>query len=94
MRIVVERKLYDTETAELVADNEFANGSNRLNTGRASNLYRTRKGNFFSFHETCWQGEHNSIHPLMVDEAKDMYESLPNHSMSWEQAFGEPPEEA
>lgn len=94
MKQIIGRKVYDTETATLIADNEFADGSNRLNTGRVSYLYKTQKDNFFVFHQTIWQGEHDSIETVSVDEAKDKFESLRKHAVSWEEAFGEKPEEA
>ena len=94
MKRVVNGKLYDTSTAKLIADDEFSDGRNRLSGGRGSYLYKTRKGNFFAYHRTCWEGEHDSICPLSLKEAKEMYEELPNHWVSWEDAFGEAPEEA
>lgn len=94
MKQIIDSKLYNTETAELVADNEFQNGSNRLNTGSASHLFKTKKGAFFLFHETIWDGQHSSISPLSESEAKDTYEHLHNHKMEYEEAFGVKPEEA
>lgn len=94
MKQIIGRKVYNTETATHIADNQFADGTNRLNVGRASSLYKTQKGSFFIFHKTIWQGEHDSIKPVSVEEAKDRYESLRNHAVSWEEAFSEKPEEA
>jgi len=94
MRKIINGKAYDTSTATLIADNEFADGNNRLSGGRATYLYRTKKGNFFAEHETCWQGEHDTIEPMSTDEAKELYEQMGNQSEDWETAFGEAPEEA
>lgn len=93
MKKIINDKLYNTETAETIADNEFSDGSNRLNHGRATTLYKTKKGNFFAYHETCWQDEHDSIEPLTKEEAKAQYEDL-NGDGDYEEIFGEIPEEA
>jgi hypothetical protein len=94
MKAVIRGKQYDTETAEAIADNEFSDGTNRMNTGRCTTLYKTKKGNFFEFNETCWQGEHDTIIPLNKGEAKELFENLKNQSVGYEEAFGEQPEEA
>lgn len=94
MRVVIRGKQYDTEMAEAIADNEFADGTNRMNTGRSTTLYKTKKGNFFEFNETCWQGEHDTIIPLSKDEAKELFENLRNQNVEFEDTFGETPEEA
>lgn len=76
MRRIIARKIYDTATANLIADNTFADGTNRLTAGRATFLYSTPKGAYFALHETCWQGETNRIEPLTLDAAVDLYEDL------------------
>ena len=86
MKQIIQGKLYDTDKAELIADNEFYDGSNRISRGRATYLYRTKKGNFFIHHRT--------IEQVSPGEAKEHYEQLLNHAMDWEVAFGEAPEEA
>jgi len=93
MKKVINGKLYNTETAEEIADNTFSDGSNRMNTGRCTTLYKTGKGNFFAYHETQWQGEHDTIEPLTKEEAKELYESL-DGTGDYEEIFGEVPEEA
>jgi len=93
MKRVINGTLYNTETAECVAHNEFADGTNRMMCGRCTSLYRTSKGNFFAWHETCWQGEHDTIEPLTKEEAKDLYECLDGDG-DYEKIFGEVPEEA
>ena len=93
MKKVINGKSYDTATAEAIADNEFSDGSNRMTGGRSTNLYKTKKGNFFAHHETCWQGEHDTIEPLTKEEAKELYESLDGGG-DYEEIFGEAPEEA
>jgi len=40
------------------------------------------------------QGERDHIEPVSPDEARQYYEDLPEHEMSYAEAFGEEPEEA
>jgi hypothetical protein len=94
MKQIIDGKMYNTDTAELVADNEFNDGNNRFSHGTASYLYKTKKGNFFTQYLTQWQGDHDNISPINVEQAKQTYEDLRNHNMEYEEAFGEKPEEA
>jgi len=94
MKSIIDRKLYDTETADLVASDDFWDGRNITRNGRNTYLYKTEKGNFFSHHTTRWQGEIDRIVPLSVDEAMDLYEQLPEKAMDYKDAFGIDPEPA
>jgi hypothetical protein len=94
MRQIVNGKLYDTEKAQLVAHDRYWDGSNWERHGRNTYLYKTAKGSFFLYHTTLWQGERDYIEPVSKEEAKAYYEQLPEHEMEYEEAFGEPPEEA
>jgi hypothetical protein len=94
MKKVIAGKSYDTETANAIADDEFRDGTNRMSRGRSTTLYKTTKGNFFCLHETCWQGEHDTIEPLTKTQAKEIYESLLNQNLAYTEAFDEIPEEA
>ncbi|MFH1491435.1 MAG: hypothetical protein ABII06_21205 [Pseudomonadota bacterium] len=93
MKKVIGGKMYDTEKAERIGHNEFADGTNRMPHGRCTSIYKTAKGKFFMHCETCWQGEHDSIAPLTKQEAKDEYEHMINQ-VDYVDAFGEEPEEA
>jgi len=93
MNAIINGKKYDTKTAQCIADNEFADGSNRLRGGRGSSLYATKKGNFFAHHETCWQGERDVIEPLTLSQAKSYFEELQGDPDVWAEIFG-PAEEA
>jgi hypothetical protein len=94
MKRIINGKLYNTETAIEVASDRYWDGHNWERGGRNTYLFKTRKGNFFRHDVTCWQGERDSIEPLSEGEAKELYEELPEHSLDWEDAFGEVPEEA
>lgn len=94
MRDIIGGKVYDTETADLVASDHYWDGSNWERNGRNYFLYKTRKGAFFLHHTTLWQGERASITPLSEEDARTYYETLPEREMSYEDAFGVAPEEA
>jgi len=94
MQQIITGIRYDTEKAEVIASNEYWDGSNWERHGRNLHLYKSPNGRFFAGYSTQWQGELNYIEPLSTDEAMQMYEDLPEHPMSWEDAFGEAPEEA
>ncbi|NLG84191.1 MAG: hypothetical protein GX493_06210 [Firmicutes bacterium] len=94
MRQVIGGKLYDTEKATLVASDRYWDGQNWDRNGRNLYLYRTAKGNFFLYRTTRWQGERDTITPISREEAMEYYESLPEHEMDYEEAFGVAPEEA
>ena len=53
---------------------------------------RPRGGRYFAVHMTQWQGERDTIEPLGKEAAN--YETLTEHDVEYEDAFGEPPEEA
>ena len=94
MKKIIDRLLYDTETAEEIASDEYWDGRNRDRNGRNTILYKTKKGNYFAFHKTRWQGELDRIEPLSKEVAMKLYESLEEHEVGYEEAFGVAPEEA
>jgi len=91
MKRVINGKLYNTDTADPIADNTFRDGSNRMNCGRCTTLYKTGLGKFFAYNETCWQGEHTNIEPLTIAEAKEMFENYGGNADDYEDIFGEIP---
>ena len=94
MRKIIRGKMYDTETATLIANNEFSDGSNRMPGGRSTSLYKTARGNFFALYETHWQGERDTIEPLSITAAKDLFEALDADDNEYSDVFGEKPEDA
>jgi hypothetical protein len=60
MRAVIGRKVYDTATATLIADNAYWDGHNFERHGRNTFLYRAKNGGYFAVYLTCWQGEQES----------------------------------
>lgn len=94
MKQVIEGKLYNTETATEIATDKYWDGSNWDRHGRTTTLYKTKKGNYFTHFETRWQRERDSISAVEKEEAKEIYEALPEHKTEYIEAFGEEPEEA
>ncbi len=88
MTKIIERKKYSTDTATLIADNEFRDGANRLQGGRGSSLYRTPNGAYFFHHETQWIGEHDRIEPIDgTHDAEQFFASAYNQEMDFATAF-------
>ncbi len=73
---VVAGKRYRTDTATLIAHDEYWNGYNCEQGGRNTFLFRTPKGNFFVQHQSLLPGEINKIVPLETNEAIALYQSL------------------
>jgi len=94
MKAIIGGKVYDTEKAILIAHDRYWDGKNYDRNGRNHYLYKTQKGRFFLYRQTYWQGEKSYIEVLDKEEAKRWYEELEVHEVSYEEAFGESPEEA
>ena len=89
---IINGKKYNTETANVVASDRYWDGHNFERQGRNKYLYKTPIGNFFVLHETCWEGERDSIKAIDLVEAMRIYEELPEHETEFEQAFEMAPE--
>lgn len=90
MSAVKDGKRYSTETATLVAGNDWWDGHNHERNGRQTFLYRTARGAFFFAHITCWDGEADHIEPCEISEAIDFYEQVQPHGtarLPYDQAF-------
>jgi hypothetical protein len=74
MKQVINRKSYDTNTSEFICKDKDWDGLNFYRNGRSTSLYKTKKGQFFFFHETRWQGEFNSIELIDISNAIDFAE--------------------
>ncbi len=81
-------KRYDTDKAEVVASDAYWDGHNFERHGHNTYLYKTAKGAFFTVHLTQWQGELNPLEPVTREQAMELWDSLPEHEMEWEEAFG------
>ena len=87
IQAIIDRRRYDTDTATLLAGDDYWDGHNWERGGRQTFLYRTPKGAYFATYLTAWQGERDSLRPLDVDEAIALYESLPERRLEFEDAF-------
>lgn len=84
---IIDGKRYRTEGATVLASDCYWDGHNYERRGRNVWLLRTPKGAYFAQHQTQWQGEQDTLEALTVDEAMDMYGSLPEHEVEWAEAF-------
>jgi len=84
---VVAGKRYRTETATLIAHDEYWNGYNCEQGGRNTFLFRTPKGNFFAQYQSLLPGEINRITPLGITEAVALYQSLPKKEVPFRVVF-------
>lgn len=87
MSEVIGGKRYSTETAALLAGNDYWDGSNWERIGRNTYLYRTAKGAYFVTQLTQWQGERDTLEPIPLAEAQELFESLPEKRVTYEEAF-------
>jgi hypothetical protein len=71
----------------VIASDAYWDGHNWERRGRNTYLYRTAKGNYFAQHLTQWQGELDRLEPLTLDEAVNLWESLPEHEVEFGVAF-------
>ena len=84
---IIDGKRYTTATATLIANDVFWDGHNYERWGRNRFLLRTKNGNYFTVTRTQWQGERDVLTPLSQDEAMRAWEELPEHLVTFEEAF-------
>lgn len=85
---VINGKRYDSQKSETI-------GTISKGTGRTTTLEKTKKGNFFLYHCTQWEGEINSIDPISKEKAVKQYGDIIGEAdVDYESTFGEEPEEA
>lgn len=88
MTRIVNRKRYSTETATLIASDEYWDGSNWERHGRNCFLYRTPGGEYFTVRLTQWQGERDTLEPITQEEAIRLFENeLSEHQVNYSEAF-------
>jgi hypothetical protein len=85
---IVEQRRYSTTTATLVAGDDFWDGHNWERQGRQCWLYKTPNGAFFTVNLTKWQGERDTLTPVTLGEAIELFEgSLTEHRVNYAVAF-------
>lgn len=88
MTRIIERKRYSVATATLIASDEYWDGSNWERSGRNCFLYRTPNGAYFTVNMTMWQGERDTLTPVSLEDAIDLFEgALTEHMVSYAEAF-------
>lgn len=93
MARVISGKRYSVRTATLLASDEYWDGRNYERDSTNTFLYRTPRRAYFRVRLTQWQGHADTIFPLSIGEAKELYDNLPEHELAWEDAFNEVPTE-
>lgn len=87
---VVDRTRYDVSKSQLIASDCYWDGSNFERHGRNVFLYRTPGGRYFTVTLTQWQGERDTLTPVTLEEAIELYEhQLPEHEAEYSEAFPE-----
>ncbi len=85
---IVNRTRYSVAKATLIAGDDYWDGHNWERSGRNTFLYRTPKGAYFTVSFTQWQGERDSLRPVSLDDAIDLYEGpLTEHRVDYAEAF-------
>lgn len=87
MTQIINGKRYNTETATLIASNEYWDGSKYERGGTNCHLYQSANGNYFVGYSTCWQGCMSYIEVISKAQAMRLYEELPEHECEYEEAF-------
>lgn len=88
MTRIVNRKRYSTDSATLIADDVYWDGSNMERQNRNRFLYRTPRGAYFLVTQTQWQGEQDTLEPISQSDAIDLWEGpLSEHATEFEAAF-------
>jgi hypothetical protein len=88
MTRIVERKKYDTNTAILLAGDDYWDGHNWERHGRNGWLYRTPNGAYFKVTRSMWQGEQDTLLPISQTEAIELFENdLSEQRVTYAEAF-------
>lgn len=81
MKKVINRKMYNTDTAKEIYS------TRTMNSTRWQVLYKKKTGEFFVEHVTCWQGEHDWLEPISLEQAKNWVEEYMDGD-EYEELFG------
>ena len=85
---IVDGKRYDVATAYLLASDAYWDGHNHERRGRNRFLYRTPGGAYFLVTLTQWQGERDTLEPVTVEQALELYGGpLSEYAVSFDEAF-------
>ncbi len=69
VRGMVNKVIYDTESADALANNFYADGVNEYTDGKAMELYVDKEGRYFFAEYTSWEGAKDRITPVSSKDA-------------------------
>ena len=69
VRGMVNKVIYDTESADALANNFYADGVNEYMDGKAMELYVDKEGRYFFAEYTSWEGAKDRITPVSSNDA-------------------------
>lgn len=87
---VIHGKKYDTETATLLAGDDWWDGHNHERGGTNAFLYRTPRGRYFLLQLSQWDGSRTHIEPIGAEQAQEFFEHCCQHDterVSYHDAF-------
>jgi hypothetical protein len=87
MTEIIDGKRYSTDTAALLAGDDYWDGRNFERSGTNCFLYKTPKGSYFTLSLTRWEGQCDTILPCDTVEARELFEGMRNKRVSYEEAF-------
>ena len=71
VRCMVDKVIYDTNDADALANNFYADGVNKFTDGRAMELYIDEEGRYFFAEYAEWEGAKDRITPVPATVAAD-----------------------
>jgi len=85
---IIGGKRYNTETATLIAGDDYWDGHNYERRNTNCFLFRSPNGSYFSQHRSQWQGaDDGALTAHTQDEAMRLYEQLREKRLPFEAAF-------
>jgi hypothetical protein len=87
MSEIIGGKRYSTETATLIAGDDFWDGHNFERRGTQTFLYRTQRGAYFVQHLTQREGQRDSLEPISSEAAQRLWEQLSERRVEFSEAF-------
>ena len=87
MRVIGGRR-YNTQTAEVLAGNDYWDGSNWERRGTNLFLFRAPGGAYFTQSRSQWEGaDDGALTPVSEEEARALFENLRERRVEFEEAF-------
>jgi hypothetical protein len=84
---VIGGKRYSTADSVKIAKDAYGDEPNWKRRGRNWFLFRTKNGDYFSVTRSRWGVDRDAPTPLSQDDAIKVWEELPVHLVTFEEAF-------